>query len=527
MYKVLVSDNVAREGIDILQTVEEIEVDVKKNLSPEELKGIIGDYDALVIRSVTKVSEDIIAAAKKLKVIGRAGVGVDNINVEKATNAGIVVMNTPGGNTISTAEHVFCLMMALSRNIPQANYSMKAGHWDRTKYVGIELRGKTLGILGLGNVGQVVAQRAVAFKMNVLGVDPFISKEMAQRLGVELTTLDEIWARADYITLHTPLNESTYHLVNAETLAKCKDGVRIINCARGGIVSEEDLLKAIESGKVAGAALDVYENEPPGKCPVVHHEKIICTPHLGASTTEAQDIVTTMIAEQIRDFLLTGEVKNAVNIPSMEREMFKQLQPFLNLCKRMGNMLSQVAEGQLTRFDIIFYGDVRNLETWLITSSALEGLFTRGYAESVNIINARITAEKLGIEINEIKSSEERDFKNCIEMTVYTDIGNLKILGTILGKNYPHILRFQEFELEFIPEGHVLITRHNDCPGIIGKIGTVLGRKKINIAQMALARNSLTGEASVVINTDDIVDKDTLDEIRAIKGIEWTVCLEL
>ena len=337
MYKVLVSDNVAREGIDILQTVEEIEVDVKKNLSPEELKGIIGDYDALVVRSATKVSEDIIAAAKKLKVIGRAGVGVDNINVEKATNAGIVVMNTPGGNTISTAEHVFCLMMALSRNIPQANYSMKEGHWDRTKYVGIELRGKTLGILGLGNVGQVVAQRAVAFKMKVLGADPFISKEMAQRLGVELTTLDEIWARADYITLHTPLNESTYHLVNAETLAKCKDGVRIINCARGGIVSEEDLLKAIESGKVAGAALDVYENEPPGKCPVVHHEKIICTPHLGASTTEAQDIVTTMIAEQIRDFLLTGEVRNAVNIPSMEREMFKQLQPFLNLCKRMGN----------------------------------------------------------------------------------------------------------------------------------------------------------------------------------------------
>ncbi len=526
MYKVLVSDNLAQEGIDILQAAEEIDVEVKLQLSYAELKAIIGEYDSLLVRSGTKVTEDIIAAGKKLKVIGRAGAGVDNINVEKATSDGIVVMNTPSGNTISTAEHVFCLMLVLSRNISQADSSMKAGQWERKKYTGVELRGKTLGIIGLGNVGRVVADRAVGLEMKVLGVDPFISKKMAQGLEIELTTLDEIWTKADYISVHTSLNEGTYHLINAETLAKCKDGVRIINCAHGSIINEDDLLRMIDSGKVAGAALDVFEKEPP-EHKIAMHEKVVCTPHLGASTTEAQDIVSVMIAEQIRDFLLTGEVRNAVNIPSISSEIYIKIKPFIVLSNKMVMMLGQLCKGQFDRIDVTYYGDVHNYDIRLLTSSVLDGLFRMSYAENVNMINARSIAEKLGLEVHEIKSSDEKEFKDCIEVTVYTNHGDMNILGTILGKNYPHILRFQEFELDFIPEGHVLITKHNDRPGIIGKIGTVLGEKNINIAQMALARNNISGEASVVLNTDDIIDKSTLDKIMTIKDIDWVACLEL
>jgi len=448
MFKVLISDNVARECVDILEAVPEIEVDFNTKLSPEELKAAIGNYDALVVRSATKVRAEIIEAAEKLKVIGRAGSGVDNIDVPTATDAGIVVLNTPGGNTVSTAEHAFSLMMALSRNIAQGDRSVKEGRWDRKKYTGVELRGKVLGIIGLGNIGQVVVQRATAFKMKVIGVDPFISPDLAQRYGIELVTLDELWQRADYITVHTPLNDSTRHMINAETLSRCKNGVRIVNCARGGIVDESALLDAIESGKVAGAALDVYENEPPEKSPIVMHEKVICTPHLGASTTEAQDIVAVMVAEQIRDFLLTGEIRNAVNIPSMASEVFEEIKPFVNLTEKMGAMLGQMGKGQLVRTDITYYGDVHNLDTWPITSSALAGLFTRGYAENVNLINARSTAEKLGIKVNEIKSSEEKDFKNCVEMKLYTDGGELSAVGTIFGKENPRIVNIQGYELD-------------------------------------------------------------------------------
>ncbi|MBT4483160.1 MAG: phosphoglycerate dehydrogenase [Candidatus Latescibacteria bacterium] len=528
MYRVLISDNVAQECIDILEAVPEIEVDFKTKLSPDELKAIIGDYDALVVRSATKVLEDVIAEAKKLKVIGRAGSGIDNIDVAKATDAGIVVLNTPGGNTVSTAEHAFSLMMALSRNISQGDHSIKEGLWDRKKLMGVELRGKTLGIIGLGNVGQVMADRAAAFKMKVLGIDPFISKEIAQRHGIKLTTLDEVWAESDYITVHTLLSDKTHHMINAETLDKCKDGVRIINCARGGIINEKDLLKAIDSGKVAGAALDVYENEPPGESSIVMDERVICTPHLGASTAEAQDIVAAMVAEQIRDFLLHGEVRNAVNMPSMASEMFEEVKPFMNLCRNMGAMLGQLGKGQLTSFEITYYGgDLHRFDTWPITSSALEGLFTRGYAEGINLINALITAEKLGIKVNEIKSSEEKNFKNCIKVTTNTDSGDLSILGTIFGKHSPRVVNFQGFELDFVPEGHMLICGNKDRPGIIGNIGTVLGKKGINIAHMTWSRKSPAGEAIVVLNTDDAVDKKILDEINAIDNIEWAVCLEI
>ena len=529
MYKVLISDTVAQECVKILEDADDIEVDVNTDISPEEFNTIIGNYDALIIRSATKVREDSIAKAKKLKVIGRAGAGVDNIDVEKATDAGIVVMNTPGGNTVSTAEHAFSLIMALSRNIPQGDRSMKEGRWDRNKYMGVELRGKTIGVIGLGNIGQVLVKRAVAFGMKVLGHDPFLSKEIAKGLGFELATLDDIWAEADYITIHTPLNDTTYHLINAETLAKCKDGVRIINCARGGIVDEKALLDAVESGKVTGAALDVYENEPPENNPLVMNENVVSTPHLGASTAEAQDIVAVMVAEQVRDFLISGEVRNAVNMPSLATEVYEQITPFMNLAYRMGSMLGQLCldEGQISGIDISYFGDIHNYHIWPISSSVLQGLFARGYSEVVNLINAKSTAKKLGIKVNEIKSSDEKNFKSVIEVKLNTSAGLFSAQGTIFGKNNLRIVNFKGYELDFDPDGYLLICGSKDRPGLIGEIGTVLSKNSINIGHMSWVRLSAHGDAIVVLNTDEKVGKDIIAEVDKINDIRWAKSIEL
>jgi D-3-phosphoglycerate dehydrogenase len=528
MYKILISDNVSRECVDILGAAAGIEVTFNTKLTPEELKSVIGEYDGLIVRSATKVRGEILDAAAKLKVIGRAGAGTDNIDVKTATEKGIVVMNTPGGNTVSTAEHAFSLMMALARNIPQADRSVKGGTWNPKKFMGVELRGKVLGVIGLGNIGREVAARALAFKMRVLGYDPFISREMTERLGIELATLEDIWHECDFITVHTPLNDSTRHLINADSLAKCKDGVRIINAARGGIIDEQAALAALESGKVAGIALDVYEKEPPENNPLVNHERVVSTPHLGASTTEAQDIVAVMIAEQVKDFLLQGEVRNAVNMPPMAPEVYEQVRPFADLGKSMGSLLGQMGEGQLIGIDITYQGEVRNLDTWAVTSSILVGLFSRGYSEEgVNLVNALQTAEKLGITVNETKSSDSMDYKSSIGISVNTSRGSLKTLGTIFGKNDLRVVRYQEYEVEFTPEGYLLICGNKDRPGIIGDIGTVLGRKSINIAHMNWARKAPGGEAIVILRTDDRVDTATLDEVLKIKGIEWAVHVEL
>jgi D-3-phosphoglycerate dehydrogenase len=527
MFKVLISDNVSKECVDILSASDGIEMTFNTKLTPEELKAALGEYDALIVRSATKVRADVLDAASRLKVIGRAGAGVDNIDVKKATEKGIVVMNTPGGNTVSTAEHAFSLMLSLARNIPQADRSIKEGGWDPKRYMGVELRGKTLGIIGLGNIGRAVAVRAIAFNMRVLGYDPFISSEMADRLGIELSDLDRIWAESDFITVHTPLNDNTCHLINTETLAKCKHGVRLINCARGGIFDEAAVLAALESGKVAGVALDVYEKEPPENNPLVMHEKVVSTPHLGASTAEAQDIVAVMIAEQVRDFLLMGEVRNAVNIPPMAPEVYEQVKPFAELGKNMGVLLGRLSEGHLLSITVTYYGEVRNFDTWVVTSSILEGMFTRGYSEGVNLVNAQNTAEKLGIRIKEIKSSDEMDYRSSIEITVATTNGTLNLLGAIFGKDHPRIVRFQEYEVEFVPEGNFLICGNKDRPGIIGDIGTVLGGKGINIAHMTWARRCPGGEAIVILSTDEQVDGETLATVKTIKGIKWATCIEL
>lgn len=527
MFKVLISDNVSKECVDILSAAEGIEVTFNTKLTPEELKATIGGYDALIVRSATKARGEILDAATRLKVIGRAGAGVDNIDVKMATEKGIVVMNTPGGNTVSTAEHAFSLMLSLARNIPQADHSVKSGTWTPKKFMGVELRGKTLGIVGLGNIGREVASRAIAFKMRVIGFDPFISREMAERLGIELAPLDRIWEEADFITLHTPLNDTTRHLIDADVLARCKDGVRIINAARGGILDEQAVLAAIESGKVAGVAVDVYEKEPPENNPLVANAKVISTPHLGASTTEAQDIVAVMIAEQVKDFLLKGEVRNAVNMPPMAPEVFEQVKPFADLGKGMGALLGQLGKGQLLNIGITYYGEVRSLDTWVVTSSILEGILTRGYSEGVNLVNAQNTAEKLGIKVSETKSSQETDYRSGLGLSVDTTEGTLSVFGTIFGKRDLRVVRFQDYGVEFAPEGYNLICGNKDRPGIIGDIGTVLGRKGINIAHMNWARKAQGGEAIVVLRTDELVVGESLEEVKRIPGIEWAAVVEL
>jgi len=528
MYKVLISDNVSKECVDILKASQGIEVTFNTKMNPDELKSVIGEYDGLIVRSATKVRGEILDAAQKLRVIGRAGAGTDNIDVKNATGKGIVVMNTPGGNTVSTAEHAFSLMMALARNIPQADRSVKNGIWNPKKYMGVELRGKTLGIIGLGNIGREVAARAIAFKMRVLGYDPFISREMTDRLGIELTAPNQIWEESDFITVHTPLNDSTRHLINADALSKCKDGVRIINAARGGIIDEKAALNALDSGKVAGIALDVYENEPPENNPLVNHERVISTPHLGASTAEAQDIVAVMIAEQVKDYLLKGEVRNAVNMPPMAPEVYEMVRPFADLGKNMGALIGQLGEGQLMSIHITYLGEVRALDTWVVTSSILVGLFTRGYSEEgVNLVNALQTAEKLGIKVQETKSSDSMDYRSCIGITVNTTHGPITVLGAIFGKNDLRVVRFQNYAIEFTPEGYHLICGNKDRPGIIGDIGTVLGRKCINIAHMNWARKAPGGDAIVILRTDDKVDEATLEEVKKIKGIQWAAHVEL
>jgi len=527
MFKVLISDNVAKECVKILEDSGMIKVDFKTGMTPDEFKSAIGEYDGLIVRSATKLREDGIAAAKKLKVVGRAGAGVDNIDVPKATDAGIVVMNTPGGNTVSTAEHAFSLMMALSRNIAQGDRSIKEGKWDPKKYMGVELRGKTIGIIGLGNIGQVVANRAQAFGMKVIGFDPFISKDMAESMGITLTSLDEIWPAADYLTFHTPLNDATRHMIDAATLAKCKKGVRIINCARGGIVDEVALLAAIESGQVAGAALDVYEKEPPVESPLVKHEKVVCTPHLGASTAEAQDIVAVMVAHQVCDFLVSGEVKNAVNMPSLAPEVYEQIKPYMDLGFNMGELVGQLGEGQLAGITITYFGDIQNYNIWTVTSSVLQGMFTRGYAEGVNLINAKATAEKLGIKVQEIKSSVEQDYRSCLEVKVATSAGEVTALGTIFGKKDPRVIKLNGYDIDFVPKGDMIICGINDRPGLIGKIGTVLGENKINIARMTWARLQPDAEAITVLSTDGKASDDVLAKVAGITGIKWAKAITL
>ncbi|MFH1784582.1 MAG: phosphoglycerate dehydrogenase [bacterium] len=519
--KILVSDPISDKGVEIFKKAK-IDVDVKTKLTPEELKNIIGDYDGLIVRSQTKVTKDIIEAGKKLKIIGRAGVGIDNVDVPSATKKGIIVMNTPGGNTISAAEHTLSLMLALSRNIPQAHSSLKAGEWKRKEFTGTEVMGKTLGIIGLGRIGAEVAKRAVGFGMNIVAYDPFVTVEYVQRLGAKLVpTTEDVFKVADYITLHIPVTDETKYLINKKTIASMKDGVRIINCARGAIVNTKDLAEAVKSGKVKGAALDVFEKEPPpADDPVFSLPNIIVTPHLGASTEEAQVNVAIDIAKQVVDAITGKVVRNAVNMPSVDPEVLKEIKPYLELAEKIGKLAGQLGKGRTNEVTLEYSGEVSQYDVGPISTALVKGLLEPVIGEDVNYVNATFIANERGIKIVESKSSQLEDFANLVTVKLKGDKGELVIGGTLFGKRDKRIVFIDDFYLDAIPEGYMLICSNLDKPGVIGYLGTVLGKNKINIAAMQVGRKkSVAGEALTVISIDNDVPKDVLSEIKKYKDI--------
>lgn len=518
--KILVSDSLAPQGLDVFKRAEGFDVDVRLGLKPDELQKICGDYDGWVIRSGTKITAQLLDAAKKLKVIGRAGVGYENIDVDAASKKGVVVMNTPGGNNVTTGEHTISLMLALARHIPQAVASLKSGKWNRNKYVGVEICNKTLGIVGLGNVGRIVAERAAGLRMKVLGYDPFIAAENIARMGVEPTSLEEIFSKSDFITVHVPLTQETKGLINRESFARMKNGVRVINCARGGIVDEKDLAEAIQSGKVAGAALDVYVDEPPPlDHPLIHMDQVITTPHLGASTDEAQLNVAIAVAEQMVDFLVRGVVRYAVNVPSVSPELLDVIRPYLILGEKLGSLQVQMAGTLPKDVHVEYRGDVTQYNVAPLTLAVLKGLLTPVMESGVNYVNAPLVAKERGIKIVESKSSQAGDFASSIIVKIKTEKHEREVEGAIFGSRNPRIVKVNGFYLETVPEGYILILHNRDVPGVVGAIGTLLGHKGINIAGMELGRGEKGGDAISFIHVDNEIPKETLDDLRGMPQI--------
>lgn len=517
--KVLVSDSLSEVGVKIFQDTQDIEVDVNVGLSPDELKEIIGQYHGLVIRSATKVTAEILEAAHNLKVVGRAGIGLDNVDIPAASQRGIVVMNTPEGNTITTAEHTMSMIMALSRNIPQATSSLKQGKWEKKKLQGRELFNKTLGLVGAGHIGQIVADRAKGMKMKVIVYDPYIKPDIVEKLDLEPVSLDELFKRADYITIHTPKTDETANLINKDSIAKIKKGAMLINCARGGIVNEDDLYDALESGHLAGAALDVFITEPPGEIKLMSLPNFICTPHLGASTREAQVNVAVDVAEQIVDYLLHGTVKNAVNVPSVSAELMTTLRPYATLTEKLGAFQTQLIDSGITEVTINYSGTVTEYDTTPLTTAMLKGLLTPILKDDVNFINASHIAADRGIKVVESKTTTSEDFASLISLKVNAMDGENIVAGTIFGKTMPRILRINDFYLEAIPEGHNLLIHNLDVPGMIGKIALALGSKGINIARMEVGQKKKEKQNVILLAIDAPADEETLEELRNVENI--------
>ncbi len=525
--KVLVSDKLGEIGVDMFRAEEGIDVDVKTGLSPDELIGIIGQYDGLVIRSATKVTEEVLEAAGNLKVVGRAGVGLDNVDIPAATRRGVVVMNTPGGNTVTTAEHALSMMLSLTRNIPQGTASLKAGRWDKKLLQGKEIFNKVIGVAGYGNIGSVVADRAKGLKMKVIIYDPFVVPEVIEKSGFEAVTLDELFARADYISVHVPKLKETTGLLNKDAFAKMKDGVMIINCARGGIVDEDDLLAAIQSGKVAGAALDVFAVEPPGEHPLFKEEKVICTPHLGASTAEAQTNVAVAVAQQIIDYLKTNTILNAVNAPGVAGELLERLGPFISMGERMGCAQAQLAEGPISKVGIEYTGDFNGMDMDPVTTAILKGLLTPAMKDDVNFVNAAVMAKERGIHVVVSTSPESSDFINLITIRAETSKGTHAVAGTIFGKQDPKIVRLDNFRVEIVPSGNILLIQNEDRPGAIGSIGQILGEADINIARMHVGQEKDGERNFTVIETDTRAPDDVLEKLRGLATIKSVATVEL
>ncbi|GAB4473690.1 MAG: phosphoglycerate dehydrogenase [Elainellaceae cyanobacterium] len=526
MSKVLVSDPIDQIGIDILSQV--AQVDVKTGLSPDQLVQIIPDYDALMIRSGTRVTQEIIEAGTQLKIIGRAGVGVDNVDVPAATKRGILVVNSPEGNTIAAAEHALAMMLSLSRHIPAANQSVKSGQWDRKSFTGVEVYKKTLGIVGLGKIGSHVAKVARAMEMRLLAYDPFLSSERAEQMGCHLVDLDLLLRESDYITLHLPRTPETQHMINAESLAKMKPTARIINCARGGIIDEDALAIALKEGKIAGAALDVYESEPLGESALRSLGKeAILTPHLGASTEEAQVNVAIDVAEQIRDVLLGLPARSAVNIPGLRPDLLEKLRPYLQLAEILGNLISQLTGGRVESLNVRLQGELATNESQPVVVAALKGLLSTALQERVNYVNASIEAKERGIRVVETRDAAVIDYTGSLRLSANGPNGEHTVTGALLGDNEIRITNIDDFPINVPPSRHMLFTLHRDMPGIIGKLGSLLGSLNVNIASMQVGRKIVRGDAVMVLSLDDPLPEGILNEITQVPGIRdaYTVTL--
>ncbi len=517
MPKVLISDKMDPRAAQIFRE-RGIEVDEITGKTKEELIAIIGDYDGLAIRSATKVTADVIAAAKNLKVVGRAGIGVDNVDIPAASAAGIVVMNTPFGNSITTAEHAIALMFALARQLPEADLSTQAGKWEKNRFMGVELTSKTLGLIGAGNIGSIVADRVRGLKMKVVAYDPFLTPERAIDMGIEKVTLDELLARADFITLHTPLTNETRNILSAEALAKTKKGVRIINCARGGLIDEVALKAAMDSGQVGGAALDVFVEEPATASPLFGTPNFISTPHLGASTSEAQVNVAIQVAEQLSDYLMQGGVTNALNMPSLSAEEAPKLKPYMALAERLGSLVGQLAHDNLTKISIEVEGAAAELNIKPITGAVLAGLMRR-YSDTVNMVNAPFLAKERGLDIREIRHDREGDYHTLVRVSVQTEEGEKSVAGTLFGNTSPRIVELFGIKIEADLAGDMLYIVNDDTPGFIGRLGSTLGEAGVNIGTFHLGRRAAGGEAVLLLSVDSPVPEPVSWQLCNLPGV--------
>jgi len=517
MPKVLISDKLSPAAVAIFRD-RGIEVDVKPGLSPADLRAIIGAYDGLAIRSATKVTKELLDVATNLKVVGRAGIGVDNVDVKSATARGVVVMNTPYGNAITTAEHAIAMMFALARQIPEASASTKAGKWEKNRFMGVELSGKTLGLIGCGNIGSIVADRAVGLKMKVIAYDPFLSDKRALELGVEKVELEELFPRADIITLHTPLTDATRNILSVEAIAKLKPGVRIINCARGGLLDEAALAEALKSGHVAGAALDVFETEPATSSPLFDLENVVCTPHLGAATAEAQENVALQVAEQMSDFLLTGAVSNAINMPSVSAEDAPRLKPYMELCRLLGafaGQLSLARDGGFQKVAIEYEGAAASLNQKPLTAAVLAGLLGP-MMEGVNMVNAPVAARDKGIDVSETVHDRASEYQTLVRVSVTTQRDTRAVAGTLFAGAKPRLVGIKGIPVEADFARYMLYVTNQDKPGFIGRFGSTLADAGVNIATFHLGRNAPGGDAICLVSLDQPVEDGVLERVRAL-----------
>jgi D-3-phosphoglycerate dehydrogenase / 2-oxoglutarate reductase len=521
--RVLISDQMDPNAAKIFEE-RGCDVDVITDKTPEELAAIIGDYDGLAIRSATKVTKAILAAATHLKVIGRAGIGVDNVDIPAASSKGVVVMNTPFGNSITTAEHAIALMFALARQLPEADVSTQQGKWEKNRFMGVEVTGKTLGLIGAGNIGSIVASRALGLKMKVVAFDPFLSPERAVEMGVEKADLDTLLAKADFITLHTPLTDQTRNILSAENISKCKKGVRIINCARGGLVDEVALKAALDSGQVGGAALDVFVTEPAKESPLFGTPNFICTPHLGASTNEAQVNVALQVAEQMADYLVNGGVTNALNLPSLSAEEAPKLRPYMALAEELGSLIGQLAHGDLSNISIEVEGAAAQLNIKPMTGAVLAG-FMRRYSDAVNMVNAPYLAKEQGLDVREVRNDREGDYHTMLRVSVKTAAGERSVAGTLFGNGQPRLVELFGVKVEADLKGHMLYIVNEDAPGFIGRLGTTLGEAGINIGTFHLGRQEAGGVAVLLLSVDSAVPVDVVETIHALPGVKRAMTL--